>query len=63
MSSNFVLNFHFEGSEIMVELMDPIESDQKSCLVNLEKNWRSFFRTGGKPPYHRTPLQPVPKRN
>ena len=25
--------------------MDPIESDQKSCLVIVGKNWRPFFRS------------------
>ena len=30
---------------ICVEWMDPIESDQKSCLVIVGKNWRPFFRS------------------
>ena len=34
----FVQILDFDEFQIMVELMDPIESDQKSCLVNLEKN-------------------------
>ena len=61
-SSQSQNHFPLAVFSILVELMDPIEGDQKSCLASGLKELAAIFHAG-KPRYHRTPLLPaVPVR-